>query len=284
MTTYSHSTPLLDITQIAMALSETTVGHTIEYHRTVTSTMSVAHDLAVDAASPSGVVVVAEEQSAGLGRLRRHWEAPLAEALLVSLILKAPHLPTNGAYLPMMAGVAVVRAIATVLPELTADLGLKWPNDILLGEDLATGRKVGGILIECSYLRNQMDFAIVGIGVNVNQGREGLPKVEAGAVLPTSLRLHVGRVVDRSALLIALCQAWNELLGPYHSESAIYYEWRNLLLTLGQPVTVRIQRNHGASLLSGTAVDVTQHGELVVLDDEGQSHILDAGDVTTRLT
>ena len=173
----------------------------------IDSTMAVAHRLAVDPATRSGTVVVAEEQTSGLGRLQRRWVAPPNQALLATLILKAPHLPANMSFLPMIAGIAAVRAIAWLVPDLTDDLGLKWPNDVVIGADLASARKTGGILIESSFLRDQVDFALVGIGINVNQDAATLPVVPADAPPPTSLRVVVGRTIDRTALLIAASQA-----------------------------------------------------------------------------
>ena len=283
MTKDSAHHPILDITRIAVALKDAEIGHNIHYHASVESTMAVAHTLAVDPATRSGTVVVAEEQTAGLGRLQRRWLAPPNQALLATLVLKAPHLPANMAFLPMIAGIAAVRAIAWLLPDLTDDLGLKWPNDVMIGVDLASARKVGGILIESSFLRDQVDFALVGIGINVNQGPAALPTVPADAPLPSSLRVVVGRPIDRTALLVALCRAWEELVSPDASPHDIYHEWRNLLLTLGQPVTAHLYADHGTLKITGRAVDVTRDGALVVVDDAGNTHVLDAGDVTTRL-
>ncbi len=283
MTTNSAHHPILDITRIAVALKDAEIGHNIDYHASIDSTMAVAHRLAVDPATRSGTVVVAEEQTSGLGRLQRRWVAPPNQALLATLILKAPHLPANMAFLPMIAGIAAVRAIAWLVPDLTDDLGLKWPNDVVIGADLASARKTGGILIESSFLRDQVDFALVGIGINVNQDAATLPVVPADAPPPPSLRVVVGRTIDRTALLIALCRAWEELVSPDASPHDIYHEWRNLLLTLGQPVTAHLYADHGTTKVTGRAVDVTPDGELVVVDDAGISHVLDAGDVTTRL-
>ncbi len=277
----NHHT-VLDITRIAINLKQAVIGHALDYHGTVASTMQIAHQLAADPATRSGTVVVAEEQTAGQGRLQRQWHAPMAQALLVSLILKEEHLPANLAQLPMMAGVATVRAIVALAPELIEDIGLKWPNDVVVGEDLAHARKVGGILIETSFVRDQVDYAIVGIGINVNQAADALPNVPASAPPPTSLRLEMGRMLDRTALLVALCQAWEELVAPQAATHDIYHEWRSLLLTLGQPVTV-IMHGDSERSFTGVAVDVTADGALVVVDDAGHSHRLDAGDVSTRL-
>lgn len=283
MSNYTYAGgPLLDLTRIAMSLNRSLVGHTIDYHQSVPSTMHIAMELAAQADTRSGTLVVAEEQTAGLGRLKRAWEAPASQALLLSLILKSPHLPANPAQLAMLSGIAVVRAVLSILPDLSDEIGLKWPNDVLLGPDLASGRKVAGILIETSYCSSVMECAVVGIGVNVNQPVQLLPKVPPTAPQPTSLLAHVGRPIDRSDLLIALGQVWNELLGPKRTDHNIYHEWRSLLYTLGQPVTVRQHGQHDGQAVHGTAVDVTPDGALVVADQAGHSFTFGSGDVTTR--
>jgi BirA family transcriptional regulator, biotin operon repressor / biotin---[acetyl-CoA-carboxylase] ligase len=283
MTSSAHAYfPLLDITKIGLALRGSTIGHTIEYQASMPSTMPLAVSLAAKPATRSGMLVVAEAQTAGQGRMQRVWEAPYAQGLLVSLILKAPHLPANPAQLPMLAGLATVRAIVRTAPELTDEIGLKWPNDVLLGADLAGGRKVAGVLIETAFRQQVMDFAVIGIGINVNQGERTLPTLRPSMPPPTSLRIQLGRMVDRTDLLIALGQAWEELLGPKQAEHDIYHEWRNLLYTLGQPVVARSNVDGDVQPISGTAVDVTADGELVVTDEAGVTHLLSAGDVTTR--
>ncbi len=274
---------LLDITRIALNLQKCAVGHTIDYHGITASTMPLAYALASRRDTRSGTLVVAEEQSSGLGRLQRRWEAPAIQAILVSLILKHPQLPAKPTVLPMLAGVALVHAIVRAEPELADEIGIKWPNDILLGDDLATGRKVAGILIETAYRQNRMEHAVVGMGINVNQEVAGLPNVPSYMPQPTSLRVQVGRVLDRTALLIALCQVWDELLGPQRSEHDIFQEWRSLLYTLGQPVTVRRGDGEDGQLIQGTAVDVTPDGELVVVDESNVTHVLMAGEVTSRI-
>ncbi len=284
MSSYSHThSSLLDLTRIAMSLNHSLVGQTIDYHSSVPSTMNIAMNIACQPGIQSGTLVVAEEQTAGLGRLHRSWEAPMGQALLLSLVLRAPHLPAKPAQLAMQAGIAVVRAILSIVPDLSDEIGLKWPNDVLLGEDLAHGRKVAGILIETSYRDNAMQCAVVGVGINVNQDAAGLPVVPPTAPQPASLLTYVGRHIDRSDLLIALGQVWNELLGPKRADHDIYQEWRRLLYTLGQPVSVRQYGQSSDQALHGTAVDVTPDGALVVQDDAGNTHIVGSGDVTTRL-
>jgi BirA family biotin operon repressor/biotin-[acetyl-CoA-carboxylase] ligase len=138
---------------------------------------------------PEGAVAVTEAQTEGRGRLGRSWHAPPRTSVLVSVAL-APPVPT--ARLPelsLVAGDAVAEAIGA---EARVAATVKHPNDVLVG-----GKKVAGILAEASEGR-----VVLGIGVNVNQTEDELPR--EAQTPPTSLRLETGRVVERAALLAAI--------------------------------------------------------------------------------
>ena len=138
---------------------------------------------------PEGAVAVAEEQTEGRGRLGRSWQAPAGTSVLVSVLLRpaveSPRLPE----LSLVAGGAVAEAIAEVIG---IDPVIKFPNDVLVG-----GKKVAGILAESTEGR-----VVLGIGVNVNQTAEELPR--DAQTEPTSLRIEVGDRVDRGKLLAAI--------------------------------------------------------------------------------
>jgi BirA family biotin operon repressor/biotin-[acetyl-CoA-carboxylase] ligase len=136
-----------------------------------------------------GAVAVAEEQSEGRGRLGRSWEAPARTSVLVSVALRPPVAVARLPELSLVAGGAVAEAIAEVTG---IEPAIKFPNDVLVG-----GRKVAGILAESSEGR-----VMLGIGVNVNQTEEQLPS--GTPTEPTSLRVHLGRPVDRLPLLVAI--------------------------------------------------------------------------------
>ena len=143
----------------------------------------------LSADNDEGAVAVTEEQSEGRGRLGRSWEAPARTSVLVSVVLRPP---VAGARLPelsLVAGGAVAEAIAEVTG---IEPTIKFPNDVLVG-----GRKVAGVLAESSEGR-----VVLGIGVNVNQTEEQLPS--GAQTEPTSLRVHLGRPVDRLPLLVAI--------------------------------------------------------------------------------
>jgi BirA family biotin operon repressor/biotin-[acetyl-CoA-carboxylase] ligase len=159
-------------------------GHIYRYEELCASTQRLLR-----ADDPEGVVAAAEEQTEGRGRLGRSWHAPHGTSVLVSVVLRPAVDPPRLPELSLVAGAAVAEAIA----ETTGlEPAIKLPNDVLLG-----GRKVAGILAEAGDGR-----VALGIGVNANQTAEQLPRdVQTDA---TSLRVELGRPVDRPTLLAAI--------------------------------------------------------------------------------
>lgn len=270
---------LLDLKRLTTQLHNCPVGHTIHYHRQVASTMPLAHDLAAQPETRSGALVVAEEQMAGRGRHERRWDAPAGQALLLSVILKPPWGVETG-QLPMAVGVAVVEALERFDSRLVGRVGLKWPNDVLLGQSREAAGKVAGILIENVYVGAGLGYAILGIGINVNQSAEMLPPRQAGAPPPISMRLLLDQAadqpLDRTTLLIALCEALDEAT---RLRSAVFAAWRTRLWTLGTAVTV-VER--GSVLCQGWAIDVAPDGSLLVEESSGVQQRFAAGDVSIR--
>ena len=159
-------------------------GHIYRYEQLCPSTQRLLR-----ADDPEGAIAVAEEQSEGRGRLGRTWHAPPETSVLVSILLRPIVDPPRVPELTLVAGTAVAEAITDTTG---LEPAIKFPNDVLLG-----GRKVAGILAESSDGR-----VVLGIGVNANQTAEQLP-AEAQTE-PTSLRLELGRPVERAPLLAAI--------------------------------------------------------------------------------
>jgi BirA family transcriptional regulator, biotin operon repressor / biotin---[acetyl-CoA-carboxylase] ligase len=290
--------PPLDIDRICIALADCPIGHTIQFTQALPTTMQPAHAAAAggeDGRRIHGRVFVAEEQTAGRGRRGRNWAAPPGRALLMSVLLQSPALAAHLARLPPVAGLAALKAIEQVAPDLSSRLALKWPNDLVVGRT-ASGpdaiRKVGGILIE-SVLQAQaaregsgdpekpapLPYAVVGIGINANQAEHELPAVVARALPPSSLRLARGKPVDRSDLLIAICRA---LAAHLETEATIVraaHAWRDRLALIGELIWVYPREG---SPYGAVARAVTQDGALVVIDDAGVTHRLTAEDVSIR--
>jgi len=243
----------VDTSDGAAAVPRWRVGHFDE----VDSTNRWALDRAREGAA-EGLVVVADHQTAGRGRLDRTWEAPPGSSLLVSVLLHAPAGggPDEAHRAVIAAAVAVARAVRTVAG---VDAGMKWPNDVVVGD-----RKLAGILAE-----HEGDALVVGLGVNVNW-ESFPPELEATA---TACNLEAGHEVDRDALLAAFLEELEAALGdPVATERA----HRDLLVTLGRRVRVSLVRD---GVLEGEAVGLGVHGELEVRADDGTVHAVTTGDV-----
>lgn len=279
-------TATLDTSAIHEVLREASVGHTIIAVGSVLSTMPIAAAAVSAPDARSGLVVVAEEQTAGRGRFGRRWEAPTGQALLMTVALKPPALPERLSRLPMIAAVSVLEAIGACAPELAARTCIKWPNDVLLKTESATPTadamgKVSGILLESALVGEEPAYALIGMGINVNQdaaalsamGRDNLP----GGVRPTSLCAALGRPVDRATLLQHLCLRLSANLGDVDGATDT---WRRHLHTLGQAVSVR--EVAGEQVVRGVAVDVDADGSLVLELTDGTRRHFAAGDVTLR--
>jgi BirA family biotin operon repressor/biotin-[acetyl-CoA-carboxylase] ligase len=157
-------------------------GHPYLYRERCASTQRL-----VPPDAPEGAVAVAEEQTAGRGRLGREWSAPAWTSILTSIVLR-PHVPSPRLpELSLVAGDSVARAVADAVG---VEPVVKFPNDLLLG-----GRKVAGILAEAADGR-----VVLGIGVNVNQQPDELPEGASA----TSLRIAIGHEVDRAPLLVEI--------------------------------------------------------------------------------
>jgi BirA family biotin operon repressor/biotin-[acetyl-CoA-carboxylase] ligase len=212
------------------------------------------------AGEPAGYVLIAEEQTAGRGRLDRSWQAPARSSLLVSVLLRPMSSPSTWTLLPFVAGVAVAEAVRGV-GRLSAEL--KWPNDVLVD-----GRKLGGILVE------RVDSAVVvGIGVNVSLRSTELPVPTA-----TSVAL-AGGVADREVLakemLRALARRYDLWQAAGGASSSILPAYREICATIGWNVTVQLP---GGESVDGLVSAVDDAGRLVVMSDDGATSV-SAGDV-----
>jgi BirA family biotin operon repressor/biotin-[acetyl-CoA-carboxylase] ligase len=270
----------LELKRLRESLRTSAIGHTIDAHGSVESTMLYAHKMAADPAVLSGAIVVAEEQRAGKGRHGRSWTAPYAQAILTSIVLRPP-LAVAPSQIPMATGLAVADALRTVAGQLGDAVHLKWPNDVLLGYGAHAG-KVAGILIETAYTGGTPAYFILGIGINVNQCIDDLPADVGRMVRPVSLRSYCGFQVDRTELLIELCRQLAAYFDPIRPPARLLERWRGRLSTLGHRVAVYQQPASVAADLVGLAVDVAPSGDLLVRDDGGRLHRFAAADVSVR--
>jgi len=236
--------------------------------RTVASTGSTNADVLLLAAdgAPEGTVVVADEQTAGRGRLGRAWVSAPGTGLWCSVLIRMAPAAERG-LLPLLAGVAVVDAVRRH----GVEAALKWPNDVVIDGPAFDGgpgpRKLAGILAET----DGDDAVVIGIGINVSQSRDELPVPAA-----TSLVLE-GAAVDRGDLLVDLLTVLHAQVAGLRREGAglAMDAYRERCLTIGRDVTVTLPTGVA---LTGRAVGVGEDGQLHVRTRE-KTVMVAAGDV-----
>ena len=225
---------------------------------------------------PAGLLLLTDYQRQGRGRLDRRWDAPPGSSLLLSMLFR-PNWPAAQAnWLTMLVSTAATEAIAQ---QTGLDVRLKWPNDIMVRQ--AGGwHKVSGILQEGGFGANgRLQWAIVGIGINVNIPAAQLP---TGATQATSLLAATGQPVPRLPLLAAFLKRVEVLYDDVADGRSPQARWQEKLITLGQPVRVtQAQTGHS---FTGIAQATNQAGHLLVQDEAGQQHTVTAADVTLRDT
>jgi BirA family transcriptional regulator, biotin operon repressor / biotin---[acetyl-CoA-carboxylase] ligase len=230
--------PPLRAAALARALAPD--GWRLEVHDAVGSTNALVAERA-RAEEPAGLVVVAEEQTAGRGRLDRSWTSPPRAGLYLSVLLRPSWPPADWPWLPLLTGLAVARAVRE---QAELDAVLKWPNDVLVD-----GRKVCGVLAEVPV----EGAAVAGIGLNVTTRADELPHDGA-----SSLALAGAATTDRDTLLRAVLRSLRDVLAEPEAARADY---RALCATLGR--RVRVERP-AATPVEGTAEAVDDGGRLVV--------------------
>lgn len=229
-------------------------GTPLHFFETVDSTQSVALDLA-KRGCPEGTLVVADEQSEGMGRMGRTWHSARGMGLWLSLVLR-PHIsPSEGGLLAAWAGLAVLKALDTGGGSWAR---LKWPNDVLVNS-----RKLCGILVNAKSVGEVIKYAVVGLGMNVNHDGCDFPSDIASTA--TSLRMARGQISDRAVLLGEVVR---EMEHTYHKalsndgRESIVADAQRASVLMGKEITVK---SHTSSL-SGIATRLDADGALVVVD------------------
>jgi BirA family biotin operon repressor/biotin-[acetyl-CoA-carboxylase] ligase len=242
------------------------IGREIRVFQETGSTNDVAEKLARDGV-PEGVVVYAESQSRGRGRLGRPWVSPPGRGLWFSVLLRPDLRPQAATRLTAASAIALARAINR---HTGLEPGIKWPNDLLL-----RGRKTAGILTELNAELDHIKYVILGIGLNVNQSAGDFPPDLRRTA--TSLRLELGPVLDRAELAVVVL---DELDREYErlrrgQFAAIAEDYERRCVTLGQRVSIRTA-NH---LVQGRAESLDSEGALLVRTQHGRLERIICGDV-----
>ncbi|HZV34353.1 MAG TPA: biotin--[acetyl-CoA-carboxylase] ligase [Verrucomicrobiae bacterium] len=259
---------LLHADDLLAALGPTQViGRDIHVFEETTSTNDVVEKLARDEVR-EGVVVFAESQTRGRGRLGRKWISPARKGLWFSILLRPPIRPANVTQVTIAAATALFRAIQAqtgLAPE------IKWPNDILL-----RGKKTAGILTELSAEPDRVKYVILGVGIDVNLSATEFPADLRK--LATSLRIETGQRQNRAELAVKILRELDRDYGRVCAGQFenVANEWEAHCSTLGRHVSIRI----GERTIRGTAESLDTDGALLLRTQHGRLERIIGGDVT----
>lgn len=241
-------------------------GKTIVFYEEIGSTNDEAKRLAREG-KPEGLLVLSDRQTAGKGRFGRKWHSPKNTGLYCSLILRPPIPPSKILQLTILAGVAVLE---TIQKETCLVCKLKWPNDVLIN-----GKKVCGILTESTSKKDKVEFAIMGIGININNRKEQFP--DEICLSSTSLKIESGKDIVREKFLSSLLSHLEKNYAGFLEEDNenILKFWRENNETLGKKVTAY----RGARVVSGLAKDIDENGNLLIQLDNGNVEKVSSGEI-----
>ncbi len=253
-------------TTIADQIHTKWAGKTVHFAREMDSTNLWIKRLAKEGA-PEGTLALAEYQSAGRGRLGRSWEVPEGTSVMMSILLRPKFEPQFAPMLTLVMGMAVAKAVK----DLGFDVSIKWPNDVVVSH-----KKICGILTEMGVLDGKIDYAVIGVGINVNI-REFPEKMADKA---TSLYLEGGREFDRSQVPGLVMEAFEKYYEEFIKTcdlSGLKEEYESILANYDQPVRVLAKEPY-----EGIARGITNGGELLVEKQDGTVVEVSAGEVSVR--
>jgi len=239
-------------------------GHHIHYCKAVDSTQFAARELA-EQGGQEGIVVLAEQQLSGKGRMGRVWHSPYGKGIWMSIILR-PLTPIQLApQLTLLTAVALTQAIRKVTG---LEVGIKWPNDILYN-----GKKLCGILLESVAEEQRLKYVIAGIGISANLSAQDYD--EELLHKATSLRIECGQPVRREQLVEAFMIEWETLFQQYEQEgfTPIAALWERYALSIGQRMLITTVQEQ----FIATPLSLTNNGSILVeLEDGSQREIYSA--------
>ncbi|MDR2849104.1 MAG: biotin--[acetyl-CoA-carboxylase] ligase [Verrucomicrobiota bacterium] len=232
-----HAPDRPSASEVLPRLTTRRIGRELRY---LPETGSTNRDVAALAqgGAEEGLVVVADRQREGRGRMTRPWFSPPGVNLYFSLLLRPDVEPGRASSLPLVAGLAVAEAVERLAPE--AQPRIKWPNDILCG-----GKKLCGVLCEMQAETDRVSHIIPGLGVNVNLTGAMLP--EALRDRATSLKILTGRAFARAEVLAAILNAFEPLYDRWCADGL-------------EPLLPDLQRRDA---LFGREIELTQGGHAV---------------------
>lgn len=257
----------LNTASLKQSLTGKFIGHQIYYYEEIDSTNDEAFRLGL-AGAPEGTALIANCQSAGKGRMQRVWHSPAGENIYTSIILRPNIESARAPQISILAGVAVAEVLDSYCPD---RIELKWPNDVMI-----EGKKVCGILSQMKTAASEVDFIVLGMGINVNISYSQFPKEICN--LATSLAMETGREISRQELIISLY----ENLAKWYKQlmkdgfGLIKEKWLSISPMIGEPVQVMFREE----VVSGKAIGLDEDGSLILIAAGDKEFKVSAGDAT----
>lgn len=251
---------MIDAATLRDRLPIGSLGDPFRFFPSVGSTNDQAKQQA-EAGAPHGSLFVAEEQTAGRGRGVNRWSTPAGSALAMSVILRPADLQPGDT---LALNVLGALAVAVAIEGFGGQPLIKWPNDVLLG-----GKKVAGVLVEAAWREQVMEYAVVGVGVNVRPA--AVPPAEQLSFPAASVEGVLGEPIAREELLLSILRAMDHWLSRLDSP-ALLEAWQQRMAYAGEPVEVEGAAGRRRGRLHG----VTQGGQLQLETEDGSLLVVGA--------
>lgn len=262
------SPDVLNEEELRYNLDTNILGNKIISYDTVDSTNQQAKKIALEGAK-EGTIIISEEQTAGKGRRGKYWVSPPNTGIWMSVVLRPDIMPENASMLTLVAGLSVCKAIR----EITGlEALIKWPNDIVIN-----GKKICGLLTEMNSEIDYVNFVVVGIGINVNT--EGFPpELEKMA---TSLMIEGNKNYERKKIVNKILEIFEIYYKKYldtEDLTNMIEEYNTCCINIGREVQVISKHKN----LQGKVKKITEKGELIITDSQGQDIEVTSGEVSVR--
>lgn len=257
-----------DIVKMRDMFTESVMGKKIIYRSVVDSTNKLAKILAEQGAM-EGTVVLADEQTKGRGRFGRIWHSPNNFGLWFSIVLRPELEPQNLGILSLLPSVAIAQAVKDIYSK---EVGLKWPNDVLLNH-----KKIAGVLSETKCCGEKVNFLILGVGVNLMQNKDDFPQDIRNKA--TSMFIETGLKPHRIDILASILSNMNELYVGTERGGMPYLieKWRRYAVGLGEQV---IMQKGDDDIVTGKFENISIDGSAIIRLDDGKIQTLFSGECT----
>lgn len=248
----------VDVAKVSTYLKTNRFGHSIHYFDEVESTQTIAHQLAREGAM-DGTLIISEEQTAGKGRMQRHWDSAKGKGIWMTIIVRPNLLPHQAPQYTLVTAVSLIMAMKSLYKNISPEI--KWPNDILI-----KGKKCAGILTEMLAEMDKVDGLLVGIGINTNQQPSDFP--EEIKDIATSIAIEKGKTVERAKLVAEILKYLEMYTDEYveNGFKSIKQLWVEHSCTIGK----RIKATTLREVIEGKAIDITDDGVLEIQLDNGE--------------